>query len=324
MTCRDCGAQLPEGTRICPECGRPQLQPLEPKRRKRLRRVLIPIALALLAVGAAFGTIAAKDGGANDAAKEAVCDQRFADAEAELETVRLFQADDAPIWRALIRAGQLADAGQYVHVLNTLDELRADYDTETLAAYRGVMDQLEATAEPALYVEAQAAYGDGDFVTAFGGFDTLAARDYADSGDWLFLTQAQQCADLEKLADAAGLTADAAAERLLGLLGKADVNKLVARVDSYLARFLTGTWRSDDGAIVLAEETDAGLRVTCTLPGVSEGQVCTVTGGTLYVRDADETGDDPGVAFYELSILNRRALIADSTGDGRVYTLQPE
>lgn len=315
MVCRQCGAEIPEGAKHCPECGAPQLKPIPPGRRRRLRWVLIA-ALALAAVLAAvFGSIAVSDRDANTAVKEAICDFRFNDAEIYNRDVRLFRAKDAALREELIRAGKLLDAGQYVHALGAVAELRAQYDTETLAPFRGVLDQLEVKAEPVLYTEMQKAYAAGDYDTAYGGFDALAQREYADAGDWLFLTQAHQYEDLAELAKAAGLTEDAAEQKLLSLIGFADTSKLILRVESYAAPYFAGHWTSGAGDLIVTKQT-----VTCTLPGIVEDDVCTLSGDAIYVGGAA----DEAVAFYTFSILNARTMIADRTADGHAYTMQRE
>lgn len=315
MVCRQCGAQTPEGAKLCPECGAPQLKPLAPARRRRLRWVLIAVAALAVVVGAVFGSIALRDRDANAAVKESICDFRFNDAEVYARDVRLFRAKDAALREALIRAGKLLDAEQYVHLLGAVEDMRGQYDTETLAPYRGVIDKLEATAEPVLYADAQAAYAAGDYHTAYGGFDALAQRGYADCGDWLFLTQAHLSEDLTKLAKAVDMTEDAAEQKLLSLIGFADTNKLLMRVDSYAAPYFAGRWTSNAGDLTVTKQ-----KVTCTLPGIQEDDPCTLRGDTIYVG---KTGDE-AVAFYTFSILNARTMIADSTADGHAYTMQRE
>lgn len=315
MVCRQCGAQMPEGAKLCPECGAPQLKPLAPERRRRLRRVLIAVLALAVIAAAVFGSIAVNDRDANAAVKDAICDFRFNDAEVYERDVRLFRAKDAALRAELIRTGKLLDAGQYVHVLGAVTGLRAQYDAETLAPFRGVLDQIEATAEPVLYAEMQRAYAAGDYATAYGGFDALAQREYADCTDWLFLTQAHMYEDLAKLAKAADLTADAAEQKLLSLIGFADTNKLILRVESYAAPYFAGRWTSSAGDLTVTKQ-----KVTCTLPGIAEDDVCTLRGAAIYVG---ETADE-AVAFYTFSILNARTMIADSTADGHAYTMQRE
>lgn len=313
MVCRQCGAQMPEGAKLCPACGAPQLRPLAPERRRRLRRILIIVIVVAVVAAAVFGTIAVRDRDANDAVKEAICDLRFNDAEIYERDVRLFRAGDAALREGLIRAGKLLDAGQYVHALTAVDELRAQYDAQTLAPFRGVLDQIEVTSEPTLYAEMQKAYAGGDYDTAYGGFDALARRGYADCGDWLFLTQAHLHEDLTALAKAADMTEDAAEQKLLSLIGFADVNKLIMRVESYAAPYFAGRWTSNVGSL-----TVTGRKVTCTLPGITEDDPCMLRGDQIFVG---ETADE-AVAFYTFSILNARTMIADSTADGHAYTMQ--
>lgn len=315
MVCRQCGAQMPEGAKLCPECGTPQLKPLAPERRKRLRWILIAVAVLVIVVGAVFGSIAVEDRDANAAVKDAICDFRFNDAEVYERDVRLFRAEDAALRADLIRAGKLLDAEQYVHVLTAVDEMRAQYDAETLSPFRGVIDKMEVTAEPVLYANMQKAYAAGDYETAYGGFDALAKRGYADCADWLFLTQAHRYKDMTKLAEAAELTEAAAERKLLSLIGFADVNKLIMRVESYAAPYFAGSWTCNDGSL-----TVTARKVTCTLPGITEDDACTLRGDTLYVGETE----DEAVPFYTFSILNARTMIADSTADGHAYTMQRE
>lgn len=181
--------------------------------------------------------------------------------------------------------------------------------------FRGVLDKIEATAEPLLYQDAQDAYNRGDYQTAFGGFDVLAQRGYADCGNWLFLTQAHLCEDLTKLSKETGLTEDEAAQKLLSLIGFSDTNKLLMRVDSYAMPYFTGRWTCGDGDL-----TVTARKVTCTLPGITEEDACALRGGAVYVGETEAES----VAFYTFSILNARTMIADSTADGRVYTMQRE
>ncbi|MDY5595706.1 MAG: zinc ribbon domain-containing protein [Oscillospiraceae bacterium] len=315
MVCRQCGAQMPDGTRLCPECGAPQLKPLAPERRRRLRWILIAVAALVVIAGAVLGFLAVEDRDANAAVKEAICDFRFNDAEVYAKDVRLFRAKDEDVRQAIIRVGKLLDAKQYVHAISTVAELRAQYDAETLSPFRGVLDKIEATAEPLLYQDAQDAYNRGDYQTAFGGFDVLAQRGYADCGNWLFLTQAHLCEDLTKLSKETGLTEDEAAQKLLSLIGFSDTNKLLMRVDSYAMPYFTGRWTCGDGDL-----TVTARKVTCTLPGITEEDACALRGGAVYVGETEAES----VAFYTFSILNARTMIADSTADGRVYTMRRE
>lgn len=315
MICRQCGAQMPDGALLCPECGAPRALQLAPERRRRVRWIVLVVLAVAVVLGAVFGFLAIEDRESNAAAKEAICDFRFNDAEYYAAQVRLFRASDAALREELIRAGKLQDAEQYVPLLDLIDTLRAQYDAETLSPFRGVLDKLEATAAPALYREMQTAYAAGDYETAYGGFDILAQRDYADCADRLFLTQAHRCEDLAKLAQAADMTEDAAAKKLLSLIGFSDTNKLIMRVDSYAAPYFAGSWTSREGDL-----TVTARKVTCTLPGISEGDVCTIHDGALYVGETEETE----VAFYTFSILDARTMIADSTADGHVYTMQRE
>ncbi|MFR3351825.1 MAG: zinc-ribbon domain-containing protein [Oscillospiraceae bacterium] len=57
MQCRECHAELPQGARRCPQCGRPVLHE-KIWRNKRLRALLIGIAIVLVAVGAGFAVVA--------------------------------------------------------------------------------------------------------------------------------------------------------------------------------------------------------------------------------------------------------------------------
>ena len=53
MQCRECHAELPQGARRCPQCGRPVLHE-KIWNNKRLRALLIGITIVLIAVGAGF------------------------------------------------------------------------------------------------------------------------------------------------------------------------------------------------------------------------------------------------------------------------------
>lgn len=315
MICRQCGAQMPDGALLCPECGAPRTLQLAPERRRRMRWIVLVILAVALVAGAVLGFLAIEDREANAAVKDAICDFRFNDAEVYAADVRLFRAPDAALREELIRAGKLLEAEQYVHLLGLIDELRAQYNVETLAPFRGVIDKFEVTAAPALYREAQEAYIAGDYETAYGGFDILAQRAYADCADWLFLTQAHQSEDLTKLAQSANLTEDEAAEKLLSLIGFSDANKLIMCVDSYAAPYFAGHWTSREGDL-----TVTARKVTCTLPGISESDTCILHDGAVYVGETE----DEAVAFYTFSILNARTMIADRTADGHAYTMQRE
>ena len=315
MICPECGTQTPDGSKLCPECGALMVKRLAPERRRKLRWVLITVLSLAVIAGAVFGFIAVEDRDANAAVKEAICDFRFNDAEIYEKDVRLFRAKDAALREDLIHAGKLLDAKQYVHALGAVTEMRAQYDDATLSPFRGVLDQIEATAEPVLYAEMKKAYAAGDYDTAYGGFDTLAQRDYADCADWLFLTQAHMCEDLSELARETDLSETAAAEKLRSLIGFSDTNQLLMRSDSYAMPFFLGRWTCGEGDLTVTAQ-----KVTCTLPGISEDDPCALRDGAICVGETEETS----VAFYTLSILNARTMIADSTSDGRAYTLQRE
>ena len=57
MQCRECHAELPQGARRCPQCGRPVLHE-KIWNNKRLRALLIGITIVLIAVGAGFAVVA--------------------------------------------------------------------------------------------------------------------------------------------------------------------------------------------------------------------------------------------------------------------------
>ena len=88
MQCRECHAELPQGARRCPQCGRPVLHE-KIWRNKRLRALLIGIAIVLVAVGAGFAVVASQDAAVNNRVKDAICSFQFDTAET-LPRQRLF------------------------------------------------------------------------------------------------------------------------------------------------------------------------------------------------------------------------------------------
>ena len=137
-------------------------------------------------------------------------------------------------------------------------------------------------------------------------YTVLAARNYSDSDKRLFLTNAHLCDSLGQLALASGMTNAQAAQKLMELIGFSDTNQVIMRDDSYAQAFLTGSWSSDAGELTVS---DAG--VTCSLPGLGEKD-CTIRGNAIY-----DSADEGAAAFYRVSVLNSRLMIADAVGDGR-------
>ena len=301
MQCRECHAELPQGARRCPQCGRPVLHE-KIWNNKRLRALLIGITIVLIAVGAGFAVVASQD---------AICNFQFDTAETLRGDVKLFPAGDNSLRTEIIRTGRLYQAGQYTQALMYLDDLRETYTDAGLAAYSGVLDTIEAKSLPQIYAAAAEAYSAQDYQTALADYTVLAARNYSDSDKRLFLTNAHLCDSLGQLALASGMTNAQAAQKLMELIGFSDTNQVIMCDDSYAQAFLTGSWSSDAGELTVADDGT----VTCSLPGLS-GKECTLRDGAIYAG----TGED-AVAFYRFSVLSDRMMIADAVGDGRAYTM---
>ena len=292
MQCRECHAELPQGARRCPQCGRPVLHE-KIWNNKRLRALLIGITIVLIAVGAGFAVVASQDAAVNSRVKDAICNFQFDTAETLRRDVKLFPAGDNDLRTEIIRTGRLYQAGQYTQALMYLDDLRETYTDAGLAAYSGVLDTIEAKSLPQIYAAAAEAYSAQDYQTALADYTVLAARKYSDSDKRLFLTNAQ------------------AAQKLMELIGFSDTNQVIMRDDSYAQAFLTGSWSSDAGELTVADDGT----VTCSLPGLS-GKECTLRDNAIYAGT-----DEDAVAFYRFSVLSDRMMIADAVGDGRAYTM---
>lgn len=310
MQCRECHAELPQGARRCPQCGRPVLHE-KIWRNKRLRALLIGIAIVLVAVGAGFAVVASQDAAVNNRVKDAICSFQFDTAETLRRDVKLFPAGDNDLRTEIIRTGRLYQAGQYTQTLMYIDDLHEKYTDADLATYSGVLDAMEAKSLPQIYAAAANAYSAQDYQTALAEYTVLAARNYSDSDKRLFLTNAHLCDSLGQLALISGMTNPQTAQKLMELIGFSDTNQVIMRDDSYAQAFLTGSWSSDAGELTV---TDDGT-VTCSLPGLS-GKECTLRDDTICAG----TGDD-AVAFYRFSVLSGRMMIADAVGDGRAYTM---
>ena len=162
MQCRECHAELPQGARRCPQCGRPVLHE-KIWRNKRLRALLIGIAIVLVAVGAGFAVVASQDAAVNSSVKEAICNFQFDTAETLRRDVKLFPAGDNDLRTEIIRTGRLYQAGQYTQTLMYIDDLHEKYTDAELATYSGVLDAMEAKSLPQIYTEAANAYSAQDY-----------------------------------------------------------------------------------------------------------------------------------------------------------------
>lgn len=214
MQCRECHAELPQGARRCPQCGRPVLHE-KIWNNKRLRALLIGITIVLIAVGAGFAVVASQDAAVNSRVKDAICNFQFDTAETLRGDVKLFPAGDNSLRTEIIRTGRLYQAGQYTQALMYLDDLRETYTDAGLAAYSGVLDTIEAKSLPQIYAAASEAYSAQDYQTALADYTVLAARNYSDSDKRLFLTNAHLCDSLGQLALASGMTNAQAAQKLM-------------------------------------------------------------------------------------------------------------
>ena len=114
MQCRECHAELPQGARRCPQCGRPVLHE-KIWNNKRLRALLIGITIVLIAVGAGFAVVASQDAAVNSRVKDAICNFQFDTAETLRGAVKLFPAGDNSLRTEIIRTGRLYQAGQYTY-----------------------------------------------------------------------------------------------------------------------------------------------------------------------------------------------------------------
>lgn len=310
MQCRECHAELPQGARRCPQCGRPVLHE-KLWQNRRLRALLLGIAIVLIAVGAGFAVVASQDAAVNSDVKTAICSFQFDTAETLRSEVKLFPAGDDSLRTELIRTGRLYQAGQYTQTLMYIDDLHETYTEAELAAYSGVLDTMEAKSLPQIYAAAAEAYSAQDYQTALADYTVLAARRYSDSDQRLFLTNAHLCDSLGQLALASGMTNAQAAQKLMDLIGFSDANQVIMRDDSYAQAFLTGNWSCDAGELTV---TDDGT-VTCTLPGLS-GKECSLRDDAICAGT-----DENAAAFYRFSVLSARMMIADAVGDGRAYTM---
>ena len=251
MQCRECHAELPQGARRCPQCGRPVLHE-KIWNNKRLRALLIGITIVLIAVGAGFAVVASQDAAVNSRVKDAICNFQFDTAETLRGDVKLFPAGDNSLRTEIIRTGRLYQAGQYTQALMYLDDLRETYTDAGLAAYSGVLDTIEAKSLPQIYAAASEAYSAQDYQTALADYTVLAARNYSDSDKRLFL-------------------------------GFSDTNQVIMRDDSYAQAFLTGSWSSDAGELTVADDGT----VTCSLPGLS-GKECTLRDNAIYAGTGED------------------------------------
>ena len=250
MQCRECHAELPQGARRCPQCGRPVLHE-KIWNNKRLRALLIGITIVLIAVGAGFAVVASQDAAVNSRVKDAICNFQFDTAETLRGDVKLFPAGDNSLRTEIIRTGRLYQAGQYTQALMYLDDLRETYTDAGLAAYSGVLDTIEAKSLPQIYAAAAEAYSAQDYQTALADYTVLAARNYSDSDKRLFLFS--------------------------------DTNQVIMRDDSYAQAFLTGSWSSDAGELTVADDGT----VTCSLPGLS-GKECSLRDGAIYAGTGED------------------------------------
>ena len=325
MDCPKCGAPLPPEAETCPACGTALAYETTPdapaardsrnpaRRRKALHGVIAGVAAVLVIAGILLWYFVTTDRETNNEIKDAINDMRFSDAEAQMENVHLFQPGDLELRRALIAAGHASEARDNVALLQQLARVRETYDATALAPYRGVIDKLEATAEPDLYVSLCTDYEAGAYEDVLDGFETLAARGYERSRDYLFLVHAHLARDLPDLAKRAELTEDEAEQRLMRLIGFADANKVVFSNDSYAAPYLQGFWESVDGTMSVD-----GNRATCNLPGIEPDELCTVRDGAIYKEE------DPTVPVYTLEVFNANTLICDRVEDGVNCTLRKQ
>ena len=325
MDCPKCGAPLPPEAETCPACGTALAYETTPdapaardsrnpaRRRKALHGVIAGVAAVLVIAGILLWYFVTTDRETNNEIKDAINDMRFSDAEAQMENVHLFQPGDLELRRALIAAGHASEARDNVALLQLLSRVRETYDATALAPYRGVIDKLEATAEPDLYVSLCTDYEAGAYEDVLDGFETLAARGYERSRDYLFLARAHLAKNLPALSEAADMTEDEAEQRLLRLIGFADASKIVFLDDSFSRPYLKGFWESVDGSIIVD-----GSKVTCNLPGIEPDEPCTIRGAAIY-KD-----DDAATPVYTLEVFNANTLICDRVEDGVNCTLRKQ
>ena len=315
MECRSCGAQLPPEAQTCPACGAPapRKQQLPPRRRKALHGVIAAVAAILVIAGVLLWYFITTDRDTNNEVKEAINDMRFSDAEIRMNSVHLFQPGDLELRKSLIAAGKEAEARDNVTLLQRISDIRTTYDASQLAPFRGVIDQLEAKAEPDLYVSLCTEYEAGNYQDVVDGFETLATRGYERSRDYLFLTRAHLSNNLKSLAAAADVSESEAEQRLLRLIGFADASKLIFQNDSYAAPYLEGYWQSVEGSLIVK-----GKSATCSVPGLTPDQKCVIRGGAIYLAD------DADTPVYTLEVFNGNTLILDRVEDGVSCTLRKQ
>lgn len=315
MECRSCGAQLPPDAQVCPECGASasRLQQLPRHRRKALHGIIAAAAAIVVIAGVLFWYFITTDRDTNNEVKEAINDMRFSDAEVRMNSVHIFQPSDLELRKSLIAAGHESEERQNVALLQRIAAIREQYDASELAPFRGVIDQLEAKAEPDLYVSLCSEYESGKYADVIEGFKTLAERGYERSRDYLFLAHAHISGNLKDLAEATEMTEPEAEQRLMRLIGFADASKLIFSSDSYAAPYLEGFWESVDGSMLVN-----GDKVTCNLPGIEGDQPCTIHDGGIYLASDSKT------PVYTFEVFNANTLICDRVEDGVSCTLRKQ
>ena len=315
MECRSCGAQLPPEAQTCPACGASatRLQQLPPRRRKALHGVIAAVAAILVIAGVLLWYFITTDRETNNEVKEAINDMHFAEAETRMQSVHIFQPHDLELRKSLIAAGYEAEERSNVALLQRITAIRESYDASELAPFRGVIDQLEAKAEPDLYISLCTDYDAGNYKDVVEGFETLSSRGYERSKDYLFLTRAHLSGDLKTLAEAAGMTESEAEQKLLRLIGFADASKVIFLNDSYAAPYLEGFWESVQGSLIVK-----GKSATCNVPGITPDQKCEFRKGAIYLADGSDT------PVYTLEVFNANTLILDRVEDGVSCTLRKQ
>ena len=315
MVCRSCGAELPVDAQTCPVCGAriEDAEPVPQRRRKAVHGVVAAVAAIAVILGVLLWYFITTDRETNNEVKEAINDMRFSDAEVRMEGVHIFQPGDLELRKEIIAAGHEAEARDNVALLQRITAIRADFDAAQLAPFRGVVDQLEANAEPDLYISLCSDFEAGAYANVLEGFETLAGRGYEHSKDYLFLTRAHLASGLEELSEATDLTPAEAEQRLMRLIGFADTNKIIFLNDSYAAPYLEGTWMSVDGSLIVN-----GENAICNVPGLTPDQACLVHDGAIYLADRPET------PVYTLEVFNANSLILDRVEDGVSCTLRKQ